>query len=292
MAGLVIRLTGEQPSHRGRDTCRWRAKGSLAVVIAGPKRGMWHDHEAGQGGDALALVAHVRRKPLRDAITWARAYLGGAVLSDRPLPRKPAAAAVTSTVPMARSLWLESVPADGTPVEAYLASRGLRLEDDAPIRFHPSCPRGAERLPAMLALMSSPETGASCGVHRTFLKADGSGKADGHAKMMIGEAGIIRLTPAELVGAGLGIAEGIETSLTVMQAFDWRPVWAAASAGGIACFPVLRGIESLTIFADADGAGFNAARRCAERWAEAGREATMILPPAGDFNDLHNRPVA
>jgi hypothetical protein len=43
-------------------------------------------------------------------------------------------------------------------------------------------------------------------------------------------------------------------------------VWAATSAGAIAKFPVLHGIESLTIFADADATGLRSAAACQERW--------------------------
>ena len=47
---------------------------------------------------------------------------------------------------------------------------------------------------------------------------------------------------------------------------------------------MLPGIEALTLFADPDGAGLEAAERCAARWAAAGREARICKPPAGDFN--------
>jgi len=105
---------------------------------------------------------------------------------------------------------------------------------------------------------------------------------------MLGAAGIIRLSPDDTVTSGLGLAEGIETGLAIMQSFGWRPVWSAASAGGIARFPVLRGIEALTIFADQDSAGIEAARQCARRWQEAGRAARILAPPMGDFDDLAN----
>ena len=191
-------------------------------------------------------------------------------------------------------LWRECVPAFGTVVEAYLLSRGLELIVGAPLRFHPRCPRcprcprgATERLPAMVALMTDPVTGEPCGIHRTFLRSDGSGKAEGQAKMMAGSAGVIRLLPDEDVTLGFGLVEGIETGLSVMQRYGWRPIWAATSAGGIAHLPPLPGIEAVTIFADADGAGHKAAAACASHWIGAGREARINLPPAGDFNDLH-----
>jgi hypothetical protein len=122
-------------------------------------------------------------------------------------------------------------------------------------------------------------------VHRTFLARDGSGKAPGKAKMMAGRAGIVRLVPDEGVTLGLGIGEGIETCLAVMQRFGWRPVWACGSAGAIARFPVLPGL-ALTIFADAGEAGADAAQQCAERWTAAGREVAIWTAPEDDFNTI------
>jgi hypothetical protein len=139
----------------------------------------------------------------------------------------------------------------------------------------------------MLALMTDPETGAEAGVHCTYVCSDGRGKAEGPTpKVMFGKAGIIRLSPGDEVGTGLGVAEGIETALTIMQSFGWRPVWCTTSAGGIGRFPVVPSIQTLTIFADRDPAGINAARTCAANWTKAGREARICLPPAGDFNDM------
>lgn len=284
IADIARELAGAAPSGRSRDALRFRGRGSLSVIVAGPERGRWYDHEAGIGGDPLGLIAHLRQCPMRDALDWARRWTGGAVAPrvEPPEPARPA----PDTAALARALWQEAAPARGTAVEAYLRGRGLHLPGDAPIRFHGHCPRGRERLPAMLALMSDARSAEPCGVHRTFLAPDGDGKAPGQAKMMAGRAGVIRLVPDEDVTHGLGIAEGIETSLAVMQRLDWRPVWAATSAGAIARFPVLPGVEALTIFADRDGAGLAAAQACAGRWRAAGAEARVMAPPAGDFDDM------
>ncbi|MGH9549628.1 MAG: toprim domain-containing protein, partial [Terriglobales bacterium] len=77
--------------------------------------------------------------------------------------------------------------------------------------------------------------------------------------------GVVRLSPDEDIALGLGIAEGIEDALAVLIS-GWAPGWAATCAGAIERFPVLPGIEALTIFADNDKAGIAAAKACAERW--------------------------
>ncbi len=264
------------------------------MIVTGPDRGWFFDNEAGVFGDMLHMIRHLRHEPFAEAIRSAKAWLGHASADLAALPPRapaeaPKAKAVKNTVSFARTIWCEAAPAAGTLVERYLGSRGLTLPPDAPLRFHPACPRGSERLPAMVALMTDPATNEPCGIHRTYLRPDGDGKASGQAKQMLGNAGVIRLCDDTEVTMAIGLAEGIETSLSVMQA-GWRPVWACGSSGAIATFPVLPGIECLTIFGDADanGAGIKAARACAARWAASGREATVHVPRGADsdWNDV------
>jgi hypothetical protein len=39
-----------EPSFRTRREWRWGRRGSLALSVSGKKRGLWYDHESGQGG--------------------------------------------------------------------------------------------------------------------------------------------------------------------------------------------------------------------------------------------------
>ena len=113
-------------------------------------------------------------------------------------------------------------------------------------------------------------TGEAARHARTFLNPDASKRE----RMMLGKQGVVRLSSDEDVLEGLGICEGIEDGLAVLLS-GWAPVWAATSAGGIEQFPVLPGIEALTIFHDKDDAGTRAAEICAQRWASAGREVFL-----------------
>jgi hypothetical protein len=190
-----------------------------------------------------------------------------------------------------RQAWSEATQAPGSPIERWLRHRAIdrrKLDlDGLPLRWAPRCPRGNETAPAMVALMTDPVTAEPCGIHRTFLLPDGSGKAPVEpVRQMLGKAGIIRLSPDDDVELGLGICEGIETGLAIMAA-GWRPVWACGSLGKLECFPVLGGIECLTVFCDPKPHEVEGARSCAKRWAEARREARLFIPPEGtDFNDV------
>lgn len=83
---------------------------------------------------------------------------------------------------------------------------------------------------------------------------------------------------------GLTLCEGVETGLAIHMV-ELRPVWSCGGAGTLATFPVLGGIECLTVAADADDAGQRAAEAVAERWRQAGREVRTVTPPAGDWGD-------
>lgn len=189
-------------------------------------------------------------------------------------------------------IYNERRPICGSPAQTYFEGRGIRNVDlDGSLGFHPACPRRKQRLPAVVALITDIVTGCPCGLHRTYLKPDGSGKVEDQPdKAMLGrfKGGVVRLSPDEEVTHGLGVSEGIETGLSVMS-WGWRPVWAVLSTSGLSAFPVLAGIQSLTVFADHDdnGAGQKAAPQCAERWADTGREAIIRTPrKSGDWNDV------
>lgn len=162
--------------------------------------------------------------------------------------------------------WEHASPIAGTLAERYLASRGLTYNGDA-IRY-----RANDR--TMVALMTDIVTAEPTGVHVTYL--DGAGRKI--TRKMYGRAGgaVVRLSDDADVHYGLAIAEGIETAL----ATGFAPMWACLSAGTMQNFPVLAGIDCLTIFADndANGTGLAAAKSCAERWHAANREAVIRIP--------------
>ena len=217
---------------------------------------------------------YVETSPRRDALTNSAEFHAAGATDE------------AGRVERARGIWCEAVDPQGTPVETYLEHRSVRMPDAHVIRFHPHCPRKGCAQQAMVALMVDPLSGDPCGIHRTFLKPDGSGHT---GKMMLGKAGTIRLVDLENIGIGIGLAEGLETALTVMQRIGWGPVWAATSAGAIRSFPVLRA-TTLNIFADHDAAGLAAAHECAERWLTAGQEALIHIPPDGeDWADAAER---
>jgi putative DNA primase/helicase len=209
--------------------------------------------------------------------------------SARPLaPVAPHAEALPFPDPCG-AIWGGTADLRGSVAESYLQAReSIVPPADGDLRAHPALRhRTGYTGPGMVGLITDAVTGERMGLHRTWTNADGS-KPVTPAKMALGlkQGGVIRLWPDEAVTTGLGIAEGIESALSLAHAF--RPVWSCIDAGNLAAFPVLPGIECLTIAADNDPAGIRAANACAERWHQAGREVRLVMPPAegADLNDL------
>jgi len=283
---ITVALLGK-PTAKGRHEWRWGNRGSLAYDF---DRHLWHSFETEEGGDIFELIRFANSGwDFSHVLAWARSWVGIRTSDPdvRPRPRERRFKAESEQ--LALRLWHEARPAKGTPVETYLASRGLRLPDasEHALRFHPACPRGEGRLPAMLGLMSGIVTGRMLGVHRTFLTPDGSAKAALEPnKMMLGRAkgAVLKLTPDEDVSHGLALTEGIEDGLAVLND-GFAPVWACLSAGTLMNFPVLGGIEALTVFADNDTPGRTAAEACVARWRAAGKEARVVAPPR-DLKDF------
>lgn len=190
--------------------------------------------------------------------------------------------------PSAQRIWQKAHDLRGTPAETYLRSRGLDLELPASLRFRPTLRhKTGQLLPAMVAGITGISGNEIVAIHRTFLRADGSGKADVEPqRMMLGpcHGGAVRLGP---VADHVLVGEGIETCLSGMQA-SGIPAWAALSTSGLAALILPADVRRVTILADGDDAGETAARRAAVRWLAEGREVRIARPPRGaDFNDVH-----
>lgn len=291
---------------------------SLAVRIAGDKRGVWADFAAGVGGDMLELVAQARYGGDKgQALRWARAFLG---LTDRaapegaapppPPPRAPPSEVSRSFAGKARAMWLGGHPLGGTPAAAYLANRGIGLvalgRTPQALRFRPDafCSERQATAPAMLGAIT--RGGTIIGCHRTFLErgpADRWLKARITApKKVLGQVGggfiplwrgasgkPIREAPEDDT---LAIAEGIEDALTIaLHMPEWRVI-AAVSVGNMANLVLPTALRDVVFCWDRDGDNPGVARArgmAVERLMGEGRSVREIRPPEGfkDFNAWH-----
>jgi putative DNA primase/helicase len=266
--GIILR--GRRPERCGPcPRCGGRDRFAINVT-----KQVWNCRGCGKGGDVIDLVRHL------DGIDYraARALVGEVqARPPQPAPARPISDGI--------ELWRAAVPITGTAAESYLRRRGLDHcdPDGRVLRFHADCPFGpGVTHPCMLGLYRSVIGDHPVGIHRTALDAAGQ-KIGRMALGRIG-GGAIKLTDDAEVTQGLAIAEGVETALAGM-ALGFKPAWAVGFAGGIRAFPVLAGVETLTIFVDNDcpdnqgrRAGPDAARECSDRWTAAGREVHRVIP--------------
>jgi putative DNA primase/helicase len=233
--------------------------------------------------------------------------LGIASDTRRPIASKPARPAHVSPTQddefrqrIVASILREIIPLKGTPGEAYLrdarkidtAGIGDVIERADAIGWHPSVlfregghRYDGRRLGAIIAVMTDAITAKPTGgISRTYVhEGEKVTKARG-----LGPAGVVRLSPDEDVLGGLHIAEGLETALAAMS-IGFRPMWSVGSTAIMSKFPVVSGIEAITVLADndANGAGEAAARELQARWEAAEREVRVWKPKSrGDLNDL------
>jgi DNA primase len=188
---------------------------------------------------------------------------------------------------VALSIWQHALPLNGTLVETYLRSRGLRLPMTKALRFNATLRHTSGGWwPAMIGLVTRGDDATPLAIHRTFLDRNGTGKAPFKPqKMMLGpcRGGVVRLAEPDDV---LLVGEGIETCLAAMQETG-HAAWAALSTSGLRALQLPRNVRDVIVLADGDDPGEAAARDCAMRWKRERRRVRIAHPPKGmDFNDM------
>ena len=188
----------------------------------------------------------------------------------------------------ARAIWRAAQPIAGTVAERYLReARAISIALPDCLRFHPALPfdpNSDDTLPAMVAAVTD-LAGELVGLQRTFLKPDGSGKADiASPKRSLGPIGrgAVHLGPA---AATLGLAEGIETALSAAEIYR-VPVWATLGCANLARAQLPPGVGNVVVFADRGAAGENAAEEARVAFHAQRRRVAVRFPHSGtDFND-------
>jgi putative DNA primase/helicase len=278
---LGIRLPHERPG-KHRIPCpqckKDKGDDALKVTVTPRRWAFWKCYRCGLEGKA----------PLDDG-----EHHHSRERRPRPAPvTNPLQAQVFSGLsPWGRRIWDNcKLITKGSLPSTYFEVRGCAEPQDA-VRWHPALKHRTGHVgPAIVALVTDIITGEPVNLHRTWLRPDGTGKADVMKPRLLlkghrAHGGVIRLFPDDEVTTGLCLAEGLETALTAAHGFT--PVWATVSAGNLAEFPVLDGVESLTIAIDYDKAGLDAFNAVAARWIAAGREVRQWQPPEHgmDIND-------
>jgi len=295
MADAVTRL-GLQLGRRGRELVgpcpRCGGHDRFAVNLA---KQVWNCRGCSQGGrDAIGLARHIRDCSFRDAVTFLDC--GSTAASRLFVPRNVRTLDRSTNddraaLDYARKIWDEADPL-GPEAIAYFERRGIDINaapNQGGLRWHPKSPWENASKPCALGRYTTAIGNASRGIWRRPI--------DGSKPKALGPTAecVIRLWPDDAVEVGLVLGEGVETTLAAATRIEHRgtllqPAWAAGSAGGMARFPVLPGVQALTLLVDNDesGAGQRAADECAARWAAVECEVTLFKPNIAntDFNNV------
>jgi hypothetical protein len=256
----------KRAGQRWEAPCPFHAEKTASFHVQ-EARGRFHCYGCGGDGDTVEFLGRFGL-PFRDAVERLAIDAGLMAAGEGappPRPRPPIARPIARDIEgeaerkrrAALGVWHgRAVDPAGTVVETYLReARGLRLDRIGGV---PKCLRLIPKLeywwdagaggppgiihtgPAMVAAMVGPGYKFQA-LHITYLADDGGGKArivapDGSpqpAKKMRGPswgAAIALLRPN---GPALGLAEGIESALSVAIAARPLAVWAAGSLGNL-----------------------------------------------------------
>lgn len=274
---LYVRLT-DSPNGRGRA-------------------GKWTDAATGEHGDLLDIIALAEgHDRLGETLDEARRFLSLPTPepSDGAGSHRPRSRAQAGSADAARRLFAASRSIAGSIAETYLRGRGLSdLRRHSALRFHPNCyhrpsvddtPDTRTAWPALIAAVTD-LNGWLTGVHRTWLDPQTIDKApivDPRRSMgdLLGH-GVRFGTPGEVMAAG----EGIETTLSLLQALPAMPMIAGLSAAHLAAIRFPQALRRLYIACDDDAAGGGALAILCERADDAGIILIPLRPRHGDFNE-------
>lgn len=262
-----------------------RRKGQNALTLADGRDGrlLLHCKKAGCTFTDIASAAGIRSGDYRPPDPL--------VIAERDREYQ---AQVEKRARQAEICWQEALPITDTPAERYLRGRGIICDLPETLRYHPSCWHvSAKRFPALLGLIEGSDSFA---VHRTYLRADGSGKAAVEPeKAMLGNVagGAVRVASGQ--GAMLIVGEGIENTLSahILRNEPTATAWAALSTSGMRRLrlPELGSIETscppLIVAIDNDPAGRAAGDELAEKAHALGWQVAIMSPgKSGDLNEV------
>ena len=297
---LFEQLVGQPKKHSASE---WRhgTKGSFSMAMRGTKRGLWKDHESGEGGDIFDLVAvrHLGLTEAKDDFPETLRSTAG-LLGIGDVTVTPAQSAELKAREAAREVAREAEEAakaqrdknkikwrqknaesvTGTMAETYLRSRGIT-------RIPPETFANYNSLhDPELVVWATDDRGVVQGgqgialVNRK-LKKENFAKVGGYPARL----------PADTPNGPLFVAEGPETALTVWQATG-AEVWAVFGASNFAKAP-LPTDRTVILCPDADDPNLSAGRSFADACAyHAARGVRLYIAhsglPEGSKGDLND----
>ncbi len=270
------------------------------------QRGAWIDQSTGEKGDIIDLIVAVHGLDKVAAFRWGADYLGQD-FEVKALPKdsapvygsagkKPQSAKEQAA---SAAKWFARAGAiKNTLAETYLSARGLAMKD------YPRClgflnnvrHRDNGTFPCMMTGLTDAK-GKVKAVHRTFLKHDGTGKAEVDPPRLVwpGYKGLIMRLHSTDDSHDLALVEGVEDGLSVAKAKPDLNVWGAVSVSNFKNITLPAILGTVYICADNDAAESKAGRALDKAVAallpeikRRGARLMIVRSPVGkDFNDVY-----
>jgi hypothetical protein len=325
-----------------------RSVGSFCVHLSGPKIGRWNDYATGDRGDVIDLIRmSLGLSDNTAAFREARAFLGletetpeiriaRAKAIERAKVQRKAAEEAAAAEAIKRQKHAEALYLSGredlfgTPVQYYLAGRGIDLSDlphpPGALRYHAALgyyredtdPETGEvtttrsKLPGMVAAMVNGR-GQIVACHRTYLHLGDRGWTKANLpddKKVLGsiQGASIRLSSGIGPKGGKGvplaqcapgtrviIGEGIETCLSAMLLWPSERVLAAYSLTNMGRVELPRNVSEVVLLCDNDEhqQAKDAFEAAVQAHAKAGRLVRVWRSeiPGEDLNDALKRAI-
>lgn len=291
--GILLQLGVPDGSLTGRNVPCPMCGGTDRFMFDNKEgRGTWICRQACGAGDGMDLAIAFTGKPFADVARDIDQIIGRGDVKADPVRREMTTEEQQQAIRSVAALTQEIT--EGDVVDRYLHSRGLgEITYPPSLRFIPALRDGEGGVrPAMVASVKD-RMGKTISLHRTFLKSDGSGKAEmaSPRKLMPGplpDGACVRLGD---VGDCLGVAEGIETALAASARFH-MPVWAALNSSMLSKWEPPDDVTEVVIFGDNDpkfggqAAAYTLAHRLAVR---EGMIVSVQIPdmPGTDWLDVY-----
>jgi putative DNA primase/helicase len=243
--------------------------------------GTWICNQCGAGG-GMKLLMEVKGWDFKAAAAEVDRIVGNVTETETKTQKQDPAIRINKVAASLKPL--------SDAVRAYLANRnlkGCKGIQSAPVDYYEDGKR-LETYECMVCPVTNP-SGDVISFHITYLK-DGKKAPVKNPKKMLSPLENLSGAAIRLTGIypTIGIAEGIETALAVMEIYK-MPCWAAANATMMQAFVPPEGVTGVIIYADNDAnfTGQKAAYTLANRLALAGYTVGVFAPiEIGDFADV------
>jgi len=304
-----------------------RSVGSFVMWLDGDGAGAWKDYATGDKGDVFDLIRYCLGLAEKQEFAWAKNWLGittGAAPQGRIVPKASPVSGEDmekrreKMVRTARAIWLDCQPSLlETKAETYFSARGIDLrmlkKQPGALRYHAALEWHGEhdtkKFPGIVAAMVREGEGIVA-VHRTYLKQDGSGKAEvkparkvygdvsgaaiylsrGHSDLPVKEAN------ENGIADTLVLCEGIEDGLSIALSDPDVRVWAAYSLSNLAALRLPACAHDVIVYADNDWGKREAEQQFKRAIDALGKQCPRIKvarsPHGKDANDLLRKGAA